>query len=408
MKCAFLLFSILFIASGLQAQWEQLNNSSVTTRHHPVTFTLDNTAYLLSGTTPQSNPFGTNNFYRYDEENDNWIELDNFPGGARSFAYAATYEGKAYFGFGANGTTYFNDLWKYDPQAESWTELTSCPCRGRAHPAFVAHNGKIYMGMGNDIANLNDWWEYDIESDSWMQRPNLPGDPRHHPFHFQAGNYVYAGMGHAGINFYADWYRYDTDNNSWERMNDHPQGPRVAGQEFSYKNHGFIISGDGDQHLNLPEGEFWKYLHEEDEWVRLPDHPGSPPDGRVGRWAPGSMVLNDFLYFFGGANRVGGFLYSEVHRFDLREVISSVDKLNTDQSIEVYPNPTSDILHLKFPVDNLQNPKVFVTDANGRVVIHESLHGQTFHIGHLPNGLYQLTVSSETRLPLRTSFVKKH
>lgn len=407
MKHIYFLVFLLFITSELQAQWEQMNSSAVTSRHHPVTFTLDNTAYLLSGTTLQSNPFGTNNFYRYDEDNDSWIELDNFPGGARSFAYAVTYDGKAYFGFGANGTTYFNDLWKYDPQTESWTQLNSCPCRGRAHPAFVAHNGKIYMGMGNDIANLNDWWEYDIASDSWTQRPDVPGPPRHHPFHFQAGDYVYAGMGHAGINFYADWYRYDTENNSWERMKDHPNGPRVAGQQFSYKGHGFVISGDGDQHVNLTDGEFWKYLHEEDEWLRLPNHPGNPPDGRVGRWAPGCMVLNDHVYFFGGVNRVGNFIYSEVHRFDLREVISSVAEFDFEETLEVYPNPASDFLQLKLPEETLQNPKVFVTDASGRIVLSQNLNDHSLRIDQLPSGVYQLTISSEGKFPLRAAFIKK-
>jgi len=387
-------FCLLMFGSNLYAQWERMNNSSVTTRHHPVTFTLNNTAYLISGTTAQSSPLGTKSFFQYDEENDSWIQLEDFPGPARSFAYAATYNGKAYFGFGSQ-QQYFNDLWEFDPDTGEWTELTSCSCIGRSHPVFVAYDGKIYVGLGGNFNDLNDWWMYNIENDEWTELDPLPGNPRHHPFHFAAGGYIYAGFGHSGPNYYADWYRYDPVAHEWTRMQDHPNGPRVAGQEFAYGGYGFVISGDGQNHFNLQDGEFYKYDHHSDNWIRLPDHPGSPPDGRIGRWAPGSFVLNDYVYFFGGVNRGGSFLYNEVWRFDLKDVVSNTISLEKKKHLDVFPNPSTGIINLtNSDSDFIRGKQLQVYDVLGKKVHRINEIGSTIDLSFLRPGNYFLQLSS--------------
>jgi len=406
MRFILILSAILFSASPLLSQWVQKNSSVVTQRHHPVTFTLDDTAYLLTGTTIQSNPNGTSSFFRYNDEQDNWTQLDDFPGGARSYAYAATYGGKAYFGFGSfDFNSFFNDLWKFNHETQEWTELTPCPCAGRAHPAFVAHNGKIFVGLGQGPADRNDWWEYDIATDEWTQRPSLPGPGRHHPYHFAAGDYVYAGFGHSGSNYYADWYKYDPVEHSWTRMNDHPAGPRVAGQEFSHNGYGYVISGDGDNHLNLQDGEFWRYEHEEDSWSRLPDHPGNPSDGRVGRWAPGAFVLKDHVYFFGGVNRGGQILFGDMYKFHLETPTPTTDIAVEDHAFQIYPNPASDYLTLEIADETLEPKRVSVFDLQGRELMRLPLTGNRVDISELSNGLYFLQLESNSATEVR-SFIK--
>lgn len=394
-----LLFAIGMISvTTAMAQWVEMNGSAVTTRHHPVTFTLQDTAYLLTGTTAQSSPGGTSSFYRYDEASDQWVNLGDFPGGARSYAYAATYDGKAYFGFGTNDSnTFYNDLWEYDPVSKEWTELASCDCSGRSHPAFVAQAGRIFVGLGNGPFDRNDWWSYDIAADEWSQMPDLPGQPRHHPFHFAAGDHVYAGMGHNGGTFLADWYQFDPATDSWTQMEDHPGGPRVAGQEFSYDGSGYVISGDGSQHENLEDGEFWKYLHETDEWERLPDHPGNAPDGRVGRWAPGAFVVNDHLYFFGGVNRGGGFLFGDTWRYDLRTSVSAENPERELVSMEVFPNPTRSEIRVKGKAVQAQD-KYQIYNQQGVLVQEDRLNaGEVLRLnGELSSGLYFLRIGQQT------------
>ncbi len=401
MRISILGMLFLLCSSSVFAQWEALSLSAVTTRHHPVTFTLNDTAYLLTGTTVQSSPQGTADFFRYDEADDSWVRLPDFPGGARSFAYATSYEGKGYIGFGTNdNNVYFDDLWEYDPVTKEWTELTSCDCRGRNHPVFVAQAGRIFVGLGNGPFDLNDFWSYDIDSNEWTQMPNLPGPPRHHPFHFAADGHVYAGMGHSGSNYYADWYKFDTNTDTWTEMNEHPAGGRVAGQEFTYKGYGYIISGDGAFHQNLVDGEFWKYLHETDEWERLPDHPGSAPDNRIGRWAPGSFVLNGHAYFFGGVNRGAGFLYNDMYRFDLEEETVSVNSPVREQATRVYPNPATDRLFVQWDAEpGFQSPYVLFT-MDGRPV-SEGLVSNSGEIrlgSNLPAGMYMLSLEGDKHI----------
>ena len=393
------------MAYNSTAQWLTKNPSLATQRHHGVTFTVGGNAYLVSGTTAQSNPLGTDNFYRYNKETDAWTELDRFPGGARSYAYAGVHNDKAYFGFGTNDfTVYYNDLWEFDPTTEEWTQLSNCPCAGRTHPAFVVQNGKVYVGLGGSATgDRNDWWEYEIESDNWTQRPSLPGPPRHHPYHFAAGDHVYAGFGHQGGNYYADWYKYDTEENTWTQMNDHPGGPRVAGQEFSHNGFGYVISGDGSNHLNLQDGEFWKYEHEEDTWTRLPDHPGTTPDNRIGRWAPGSFVLDNHVYFFGGVNRGGGLLFGDMFSYELEEPSS-----NNEQnliSISVFPNPASDIIYLSEDIAAYSEITVKIYNSAGKLIRSEKTVNNYIHISDLTSGVYVLNFTTNNNDQYTSKFM---
>ncbi len=404
------LLCVFYVGTSYSQDWVEMQFfPEATARHHPVSFTINDTAYLLTGSTAQSNPNGTNDFFRYIPETDTWERLDDFPGPGRSFAYGATYNGKGYFGFGREGTLHFDDLWEFDPVTGEWNELTSCPCSGRKHPAFVPNDGKIFMGLGdNSSGNLNDWWEYNIEEDSWTRRDNLPADRRHHPFHFQAGDYVYVGMGH-GLGgeggMYDDWFRYDHHNHEWIQMNDFPGTPRVAGQEFSYDGYGYIISGDGPFHNNLEEGEFWKYYHEDDEWVRLPDHPGNAPDGRVGRWAPGAFAAAGNAYFFGGVNYGGSIMYSDFWAFDLSQYVNLPAEDFSNKTIRIYPNPASDVISFKGDLPEGSELSVSIFDARGAEVKSVLKYDGEISVDGLPEGLYLLNARTENGEEFRARFV---
>jgi len=131
-------------------------------------------------------------FYQYDPVSDQFTQLDDFPGGARSFAIGDTWNGKAYFGFGSNDTQLLGDLWEFDPVTQAWTELATCPCTPRRHPALIAHNGKVFVGLGGSITgDRNDWWIYDIPTDTWTEAAEFPSLRRHHPYQFAIDDYVY-------------------------------------------------------------------------------------------------------------------------------------------------------------------------------------------------------------------------
>ena len=152
---------------------------------------------------------------------------------------------------------------------------------------------KIFVGCGSNAssAGLSDWWEYDITNNTWLQKTGIPANGRHHPYFFGIGNYAYVGFGHGSVSgpgsnpnsslfIYNDFYRYDPTNDSWQMMSQFPSQARVAGTQFSYQGKGYILSGDGDSHYPLAQGEFWEYNPLTDTWAQLPSNPGNSI------WAP--------------------------------------------------------------------------------------------------------------------------
>jgi N-acetylneuraminic acid mutarotase len=320
---------VLALASPAVGQgWLQVASMPGTGRHHPVTFTLDGYGYVATGTTAGAGY--TDDFYRYDPSTNTWAILADFPGPARSYAYGGAFNGKAYLGFGV-GTVFLSDLWEFDPVA-GWTQLASLPTAGRTHPAFViTDDGKIFVGMGGaQGGNLRDWWEYDIASNTWTQRATLPGATRHHPFYFNIGNVPYVGFGH-GAAIYKDFYRFNRESNTWTRMTDFPGEGRVAGTQFSWQNKGYILSGEGEDHQKLDTGEFWEYHQVDDRWIQLTPHPGS------GRWAPGTLLIGNTLYFMAGTSTVQ--MEHDAWTFDMTTTAGAAEPIRLDASLTPYPNP---------------------------------------------------------------------
>ena len=359
-------------------------------RHHPIVFANETHAFLLGGSLLQND--AANDFYMYDEANDTWSSLDAispFPGTPRSYGYGVvlsqTNHPKAYIGFGSSvAGERLSDLWEFDMSSLVWKPLASCPGLGRRHPSMVpvyTSGGKweLHVGLGDGLlpqgqvfSNFNDYWSYDITSDVWTQLPDFPSSQRHHPFFFGMADQSYVGLGHSdGTNPYIerDFYSYSTTLQAWTRQPDleaysvpleetdatpvlTTTEARVAGTEFSMEFPlvgqdaanselmgaiGFVLSGDGDDHNAMPEGEFLAFYPPNSPltipstttsisrqqqssnpsaaawWRQLPSHPGPS------RWAPGSFVMRGTarVYFTSGYDRLNQILHSDVWTIDL-------------------------------------------------------------------------------------------
>lgn len=393
-QCSAAIAATLLLASISVAQeWTQVASMPGPGRHHPVNFVLDGKGYVATGST--STAGNSDDFYRYDPTTDSWETLVDFPGADRSYAYGGSYNGKGYLGFGL-GTAYLRDLWEYDPGTETWTELASCPGAARSHPAFViTDDGKIYVGMGNASSNFRDWWVYDIATDVWEQKALLPGAARHHPYYFNIGNTPYVAFGH-GAAIFKDVYKYDLETDAWTRMNDLPGSGRVAGQQFSHNGKGYVISGDNEQHGHFPTGEFWEYDPVLDSWVELTPHPGSA------RWAPGTFVIGNTLYFMCGLSNVR--LESDMWKYEILEPAGTDDVvLANGASWTVFPNPVrGNDLQIQGSDFELGAGAVRLLTADGREVAVLSGSPQSFRIpAQVASGRYFLSLptneGTETR-----------
>lgn len=379
--CA-LLFSVLTLAQSWETNLPSLPGPAVP-RHHPATFSINGIGYLVAGA--NVNDVSLDDFYSYDPITNSWTAKADFPGPARGFSYAVNSDTKGYLGFGylydpINGfDQYLSDLWEYDPLTDSWTELASCPGPSRIHPAMVYLNGKIFMGLGgSSLGDLGDWWEYDIDSDSWSVKATFPGPNRHHPYYFAIGDYVYVGMGHRGPDIYNDLYRYDPSTDSWTQVQSLPSQGRVAGTQFSYNGKGYLLSGQGETHENLPTGEFWEYDPIADDWTQLSAHPGG------GRWAPGSFIVNDGIYFVCGEANSG--VQKDMMRYQIGGFTELLNEDNEQAQLTVVPNPSQG----QFKIANLtESAQLTVVDINGKTCWESTVYPEeTIELSFLEKGVY--------------------
>lgn len=384
------LFLIFMSATSSTAQWVPVASPPADfITDHTYGFGLDGKGYLVTGTDENGNI--RDDFYQYDPITDEFTQLDPFPGGARGFAIGDTWDGKAYFGFGSssgpNGIK--DDLWVFDPSTMTWTELASCPCIARRHPAFIAHNDKIFLGLGSSgFGDLNDWWIYDIPTDTWTEGPDLPSPPRHHPYQFGIGDYVYVGFGHGGPIIYNTWYRFDPANNQWTQIESLPGEGRVAGQQFSYNGKGYALSGEGEDHNAMEEGEFWSYDPLTLTWEQLPSHPGTS------RWAPASFVIGSEIYIFNGV--VYGFgpptSMSDAFKYDMGPVMSSTENVENKFDLKIHPNPASDYLFIEGKGDIILSGNFRLFNVLGNELMRFEVDGKkTLDISGLNNGIYLIS-----------------
>lgn len=404
-----LLLILLFFTTITNAQvWEERNTTPFEL-DHGFAFSLNGKGYFVTGGVSDGfTTTFTDAFYSYDVATDSWEQLDDFPGTARGYAVGAVWNGKAYFGFGVDAAfNDLNDLWVFDPQTESWSELTTCDCVGRGHPAFVIMNDKIFVGLGNNfIGNLNDWWVYDINSNNWSEGEDFPSHERHHPYYFAIGDYVYVGMGHGnfmvgGFNIYNDLYRYNPQTNVWEEMEGLPGEGRVAGTQFNYSGKGYALSGQGNDHWFMDDGEFWEYDPAGNNWTNLPSHPG------VSRWAPGSFIIDQYVYLISGTttNFIGGNeVYSnEVWRYDLGVNTVSIDEVRVEDTFEIHTTNNAIV------IDSELTEQYFLSVYNvmGQEVLSQNIYDQRINIDQLKAGVYVLSVKTDNKEVKNMKFVKQ-
>ena len=314
-------------------EWDdQLATHEGPARHHPITFSIGGFGYVMGGNYEYYTSNSNFDMHRF-QPGKGWTKLslpNPAPDGPRGYSYGVELGGLGYLGFGIVNGRAKGDWWNYNPTLNKFTELKKFPGLERWHPAMVAIEIEgeseaveqlIYVGCGSSPAgNRKDWWEYRVSSDSWIQRADLPGPPRHHPYYWSAkiGDRMFAfvGFGHGSWqdgSIFKDVYRYDPLSLEWTRMKDFPGEARVAGTQFSYKSHGYILSGDGDDHSYMPTGEMHEYDATKDTWQKLPPHLGKS------RWAPGCFVIGSSVYFTGGLNKATWQYPKHLQRYSLCE-----------------------------------------------------------------------------------------
>ncbi len=171
-------------------RWTELASGG-TTSNTPLV--VGNNVYLV-----QDDYFGKA-VWKYSIIDDEWTQMNDFPGALRDGATGFVVNGVAYFGQGVDRSTqdFFNDLWRYNESSDTWTEVSGpSPIAGLQYAVGFALNGKGYIGLGRSVGNTKtSFYQYTPETDSWKFISDLPSDPRVKAHAFVANDKVYLMYG---------------------------------------------------------------------------------------------------------------------------------------------------------------------------------------------------------------------
>ena len=198
-----------------------------------------------------------------DDNNGDWVTRSVFAGQSRIGSVAFTLNNLGYVAAGFDGTDYYNDLWSFDPIQNTWVDLDTFPGAQRALAVAFATSKYGYAGDGwNGAVCLNDFYKFDPNGNVWTQIPSVPtpsnlgrkmavafgfGDP------YDIGGVLGGTDGHF---VYKDFYLWNEHANTWT-ISDYPGPKRMAAVSWVYQNKAYIVTGEGDNYLNL--SDFWFY-----------------------------------------------------------------------------------------------------------------------------------------------------
>jgi hypothetical protein len=112
-----------------------------------------------------------NDFYKYNTLNNVWSPITSFPGAARAGAFSFAIGDEGYIGMGYNynqtSAPYdiFTDFYKYNSQNDTWLQLPDFPGGKLFAGVSFTMNNRGYVGLGSDTIHNTHYsdifWEYD-------------------------------------------------------------------------------------------------------------------------------------------------------------------------------------------------------------------------------------------------------
>jgi Secretion system C-terminal sorting domain len=132
----------------------------------------------------------------------------------------------------------------------------------------------------------------------------------------------------------------------------------------------------------------------------------APSPVRVGEiTSTGAAGSNDWNWIGFGADQVPSIA------LNISLVSSVIEKTNGDAKMNIYPNPTNDILNVQVDLKGISNVQYIMTDISGRVVRMQTNKNvmseiTTFNVANLPAGVYFMSIKTENSVTTQR-FVKQ-
>jgi len=196
-------------------------------RYDAVSFSFDNSAFVLTGTDAQ-NFFG--DVWQYNPGSDSWSQRPDMPGSKRSQAVTWVNNGKGYLVTGYTPGSQWQvgnacyDFWRFDPTQDGnkgWGRLrdiynTNSATFDDAYTNIIRYRAvgfvikgqatgdKAYITTGSNGTASVYTWEYDFATDLWTEKTPYEGAAREGAIGFTIGNRGFITTGISGSAAYDD------------------------------------------------------------------------------------------------------------------------------------------------------------------------------------------------------------
>ena len=391
-------FSFLTIISA-QDSWVQKTKFGGKARYSAVSFSIGTKGYMGMGSIDGVE--GLKDFWEWDEKTNQWLSKSDFAGDARHDAVGFSIGNKAYYGTGAEqaGVKMYKDFWEWNQTTNTWTKKTDFPGNKRRIATGFSIGNKGYIVLGCDSSlkvYYQDLWEYNPDADTingtpWVQKANFPGGARCNASSFVIGTKVYIGL---GCNYktyvnYKDFWEWDQSTNIWTSKSDFIGSPRYASVGFSINSKGYVGLG-----MPGPKNDLYEYDPILDKWNVKANFEGN---ARVGA---SSFTIDDVAYIGLGFDPNNSTTYNDFWEYSTKNI--SALNLKDLTNLSIYPNPTTDILHIHSP--NQYN-LIQIKDLNGREIYNQ------FHLSgnidivlrnDINKGIYFVSVLDEFNVVIKT------
>jgi hypothetical protein len=202
---------------------------------------------LYSGLSYKNNDY-SNDFWRYDEATDSWIQIATFPGRERYMPSAFALGEQGYIFGGSHYGLRMTDFWKYDPLTNEWIELESFTTPEEVElsqitsPTITIADNVAYIGLGSERGtnSMKVFIFNPVNAQRIRRINNYPdlaygGSPGYFSFTFDNKPYFKSNNNH--------FYYYSTHTNTWIKFNTETSHDYARGVSFVLDNKIYIGSG---------------------------------------------------------------------------------------------------------------------------------------------------------------------
>jgi len=236
--------------------WSPIASLPGNERSGAVAFVANGKAYVGLG---QSQTTGGQqsvyqDFWMYDPTSNSWSAAPSFLGQPRYLAAAFEAGGQGYVATGINANANrLEDVWRFNADNNVWVQMDDFPGGVRINSigTGILDNGFLFGGTDND-----DIWEYNHALDTWTKRLDIDAPSRDGSILFTIGSKSYYGMGSGNGSYYTDFYKFDFHAYLLTEQKEFPGTGRKDAIGFSLDNNGYLLMGGNNSDLF---SDFWMF-----------------------------------------------------------------------------------------------------------------------------------------------------